>query len=84
MTIWSRIIPLPHGEMPAEAASYLLRVGFRDEDQARIDELSARAREGSLSETEREDLEEYIRINHFLTVLHANVRRGLNPTRGVA
>jgi hypothetical protein len=51
------------GNLTADVARALLELDFSPRDRQRVDELSAKARDGSLKKTERAELEEYIRVN---------------------
>ena len=50
---------------------------FDAEDRRRVDELSAKAREGTLSEAERAEMEEYVRVDRELGVLQSKARLSL-------
>ena len=52
-------------------------VGFHGDDelQGRIEELSAKANEGELTDAERAEYEGYVEANSFIAVLQARARR---------
>lgn len=59
------------------AAEALLDLDFSDEDKERARILSAKAREGTLSATERDELESYMRVDHMLGSLRSKARLSL-------
>jgi hypothetical protein len=63
--------------MTAEAARYILKMGFRERDHKRMRQLSAKAQRGGLSDEERSELEEYIRVGHMLALIQSKARRCL-------
>lgn len=75
--VLNRMIRPDAGDLPPEAARFLLSLDFSNEDHARIDALSARAQEGTLSDEERQDLEGYIRLGDMLALLQSKARRSL-------
>ena len=54
---------------------YLLSMKLPAADEQRVNELSARARAGSLTESERQDLENYLHIGTLLGVMQSKARR---------
>jgi hypothetical protein len=60
-----------------EAARDILAMTFRPRDRRRVDALSAKAREGTLSAAERAELEEYLRVADLLAMLKAKARLSL-------
>ncbi len=62
-----------------EAAQYWLSVKRPVSDQDRVDELSSRARDASLSESESRDLDHYLNVG-FLARKHA--RQGTPSAAG--
>ena len=76
-TIWERIVKPDRSAMPPDVARFLLTLDFAPEDHARVDELSLKAQEGTLSVEERMELEEYLQINDTLTILQSKARRSL-------
>ena len=58
-------------------ARHLLRLNFGDEDNARINDLAFRNREGSLSLAEQAELHGFANAGCLLGILHAKARRSL-------
>ena len=67
-------------DVPPEAARYFLALNFSESDQARIDELSAKARAGALAAGEKEELDDYIRFGDFLAILQSKSRQALRKS----
>jgi hypothetical protein len=60
-----------------ELARAILKLDFDPEDHRRVDELSAKARQGTLTPEERAELEESIRVGNELAVLQSKARLSL-------
>ncbi len=75
--ILSRVLRPEEGNLPPEAAHWLLRVDFDDVDRARIVALYEKAREGTLSEVEDAELEDYGDVGRMLEILRAKARATL-------
>jgi hypothetical protein len=75
-TIWQRVIQF-QGELSASAARALLQFEFSPRDHARMDELSAKARTGSLSRREQSELDTFERLGCVLDIVHSHARRAL-------
>lgn len=77
-----RVIASPGATMSRAAAEEVLKWGFSAEDQQRMSELAAKARQGELSEDERAEIEEFERIGCFLGIVKSKARRSLQPPVG--
>ena len=75
--VWGRVLDLGKSELDADAARALLRMKFKRRDVARIHELSSLANEGRLTPEERAELDGYLAIGSFLTILHSKARMAL-------
>jgi hypothetical protein len=75
--IWGRVIKPDDGTLSPEAARGLLALAFDAEDQRRVDVLSRKAQDGSLTPEERAELGEYVRVNHELMILQSKARVSL-------
>jgi hypothetical protein len=78
--ILTRIIQLGQRELTSDAARYLLSMQLPSSDEDRVNELSAKARAGSLTEAETQELDSYLRIGNLLAVMQSKARRLLQPT----
>ncbi|WP_165229697.1 hypothetical protein [Aquisphaera insulae] len=79
--IWGRVVKPDQGNMAPEAARAILKLKFDEDDLRRVDELSAKARDGTLKPGERVELEEYIRVDHELAVLKSKARLSLQKVK---
>jgi hypothetical protein len=80
LAIWERVfVPDPRHITPKQA-SYLLEVRFPQPDLDRINELSAKADEGTLDPEEKVELERYVHIGHLLSILKARIRGRVKKT----
>lgn len=64
-------------ELSPAAAQYLLSMRLPASDEKRVDELSAKARAGSLSEAEAEgkELDGYLHVGSLLAAMQSNAQR---------
>jgi hypothetical protein len=76
-TIWSRIIEPEQGDLTPEAAAYILKLDFRESDHQRMAQLNGKANEGTLSASERAELEEYIRAGDLMALMQSKARQSL-------
>jgi hypothetical protein len=67
-------------EMSHDLAEYIDRMQFPRSDIERMDSLSAKAREGSLTAAEDEELENYLFVAGLLAILQSKARRRLNQS----
>lgn len=79
--ILQRVIDPERGDFPPDLARRVLGFDFPAADHARYAELSAKAQDGTLTEEERAELEDYLDVNDFLTLLKAKAEASLrhNP-----
>jgi hypothetical protein len=71
------LIQPAEGDLAPEAARYFLSLKFTDAQKDRFDELSAKARAGTLTQPEREEADEFLSTETLLIVLKAKARRSL-------
>jgi hypothetical protein len=74
--IWERAIRFEGGLSPTAARAFL-KLHFSQHDMQRMRELSARARAGTLTPQEQEEIETYERLGCLLDILHSKARRAL-------
>lgn len=77
----SRLFESMGNDLPAEVATYLLRLDFPPEDHARCELLSLKTQQGHLTESERADLEDLLMANDVLTILQSKARASLRRNR---
>lgn len=69
-----------HGmHLPPDVARTVIAWKFDDEDQARMAELSAKARAGSLNQDESRQLDWFLMLGDFLTIMQSQARLSLRP-----
>jgi len=71
----ARILQADGQELTPEAARYWLSVKLPASDQDRVDDLSAKARAGSLTEAESQELDNYLHVGFLLGTMQAKARR---------
>jgi hypothetical protein len=81
--ILARVIEADEFEITPDVARYLLSMQLPGADRERVNELSAKARSGSLTETEAAELDSYLHIGSLLGVMQSRARR-LRKTGSVA
>ena len=74
-SILARIIQSDEREQSPEIARYLISMKLPPADEARVNELSGKARAGSLSEIESRELDSYLHIGTLLGVIQSRARR---------
>ena len=82
--ILARVIEADETGITPDVARYLLSMQLPDADRGRVDELSARARTGSLTDVEEAELDSYLHIGSLLGVMQSRARRLLKKTGNVA
>jgi hypothetical protein len=65
------------GDLSAAAARALLKFGFSGHDHARMEELSTKARSGTLTPSEQDELDTFERLGCVLDILHSKARQVL-------
>jgi hypothetical protein len=75
--ILSRVLRREHGEISGEMARWLLGIDFDPADHERMALLSAKAREGTLTEEEDAELEDYGDVGRLLEMLKAKAKIAL-------
>ncbi|MEQ8963028.1 MAG: hypothetical protein RLP02_34815 [Coleofasciculus sp. C2-GNP5-27] len=75
--ILARIVHPEDGSLPQEVSRLILDLRFEAEDITLMNDLAEKNNHGLLSETERQEMEKYLRVGNFLNLLHAKARRSL-------
>src|SRR5687767_10642882 len=73
-----RLLEPESGNWTPEVARALCRLDFAANDHMRVEELSAKAQAGTLSDVERSELDEYLRVADMLAIVQAKARTCLN------
>jgi hypothetical protein len=82
--ILARVVEADESEITPDVARYLLSMQLPEADGRRVDELSAKARAGSLIEAEAAELDSYLHIGSLLGVMQSRARRLVKKTSSVA
>ena len=80
VAILSRIIAPDEAGLSPEMANLVLSLDFLPDDRARMDELAAMARDDTLAFQEQEELDDYERVGHLLSLLWSKARVSLANT----
>ncbi len=73
--ILTRILKAEDQAITPDVARFLLSMKLTEADEERVNELSAKACAGSLTEGERQELESYLHIGTLLGVMQSKARR---------
>jgi hypothetical protein len=72
--IWARLMQAQRAELSAEAAEYLLSIGFEEGDRRRMEQLADRSESGTLSVDERAEFDSYLHVGNLLGVMQSRAR----------
>jgi hypothetical protein len=81
IAILSRVLEPDKPTLSPEAAHAFLTLDFSRADKDRMRELSAKAREGTLTRAEQTETDNYGRVGHVLNILQSKARRCLKGRR---
>ncbi len=76
--ILGRLVEPEKPALPPEAAKALLALELIPADKARVDELAAKARAGTLTQEEQAEVEAYSRVGSLVGVLKVQAYRALH------
>jgi hypothetical protein len=77
IAIFDRVTNVSDDPLRPEFAKHILRWGFTPADQARVTDLLSKLKSETITPDEREELEEFNRVNHLLTLLKSKARQAL-------
>ncbi len=75
--ILERLIDSKADDISVPVARHILAMHFAEEDVDRMNDLSAKARDGTLAPEEDDLLNSYLRIGHFLSMMKSKARTTL-------
>ena len=75
--IWGRLLQPESKGLSLQAARSILRLEFATEDKERMHELAARARSGTLTTDEQEEIRSYERVGNLLALMKSKARQRL-------
>jgi hypothetical protein len=73
--IFARVWEGRTGGLTPAVAKHVLELGFSPEDKARMRDLVERNREGRLTDGEREELDNFVKVGDLLAVLQSKARQ---------
>ena len=76
--VWTGMINPDEGDMPVSDANTILRWQFNDQAKRRMEELATRNGEGTLTDSEQEELEAFVHVGQVVAILQAKARIALN------
>jgi hypothetical protein len=79
--LFGRILEGATKELTPEVARYLLAIDFTQEDRDRMRLLSEKARAGTLTKAEREEINGYEVVGHLVSILQSRARRSQKRAR---
>lgn len=75
--ILSSVLSLGTPDFDSDAARAVLRLGFSDEQKARMLDLADRGNRGELTPTEQEQMDRFRRVGNFLALMQSKARLSL-------
>jgi len=82
--IFSRVVEPDQATLTAAAAQAILDFGFPQAAKNRMRKLSAKARQGTLSALEQDEINNYERVGHILSLMKSKARRSLKGHSGTS
>ncbi len=77
--ILEQVVMSDHSGMSPESARAVLDLRFDSPALSRMNELAEKNRQGTLSDTERQEMDKYLRVGNFLNLMQAKARLVLHP-----
>jgi len=80
--VWGHVVAPGEVTLSAEAARSILNLEFDQSAVDRLHELAEKNREDSLTDAERIEMETYMRVGNFLSLIKSKARKSLqdDPT----
>jgi hypothetical protein len=75
--IWDRLLQPAGKTLSINLARFILRLDFPQEDKDRMHELTAKARNGSLTAREQQEVSDYERVGNLLALMKSPARQRL-------
>jgi len=79
--ILTDVIKPQQGNFPVSVAKEMLNLRYSDETQTRIRGLLSSNNAGTISPSERADLDKYLRVGQFIDLIQAKARLSLTSCR---
>jgi hypothetical protein len=77
VAIFSRVLEPDRATLSIAAARAIIDLDFNQADKDRMRQLSAKAREGTLTADEQTEINNYERVGHILSLMKSKARRSL-------
>jgi len=75
--LFRRVLEPDAGTMSPELARYVRTLDFPPSDHARYEELSAKARDGTLTTTKADELDGFLHVDSLIGILRLKAERSL-------
>jgi hypothetical protein len=75
--IWGRLLAPASTILSPEVARAILKIDFPESDKDRMHEPAEKARKGTLTQQEQDEIDSYGRIGSFLSILKSKARVAL-------
>jgi hypothetical protein len=82
VAILTRVLEPDKPSLSPQAARDILALDFGPADKDRMRQLSAKARDGTLTPDEQAAIDNYERVGHLLNIMQSKARRSLKARRG--
>ena len=81
-SILEHVIEPQQGTLRSDLAKFILTLDFPASDRARYSFLAEKAQEGLLTPEEKIELDDFLNVNDFLTIVQAKARTSLTRVTG--
>jgi hypothetical protein len=78
--IFARVWSQPAGGLTPVVARHILRLRFSADDEARMHELARKNRLGELTDAERNEFDNFVKVGDLLAILQSKARKALKCT----
>ncbi len=80
--IWGRLLVPAGRALSQDVARAILKIDFPQADKIRMRELAARARKGTLTPQEQDEIDSYGRIGSFISIMKSKARVAVRKVEG--
>jgi len=81
VAILARVLEPEEGRLSPEVARYVLNLKLPERDRERMALLAEKAQQGTLTDSERSDLENYCNVGDLLALIQSKARRALQQNQ---
>lgn len=79
--IWSRLLGPENTSMSSDVARTIVRIDFPESDKKRMRQLADKARKGTLTPDEQDEIDSYGRIGSFISIMKSRARVALQKSQ---